>query len=199
MSAVARRLPEPEPESVRPSKRGEVRQFMRVVAPTGVERALAETELIVSKTDLKGVITYANTVFSRIAALPEGEALGAPHSIIRHPDMPRCVFQLLWDTIQDGREIFAYVNNLARDGANYWVFAHVTPTFDAQGRIIGYHSNRRKPDRAAVEACISLYADLKAMEDAHRSKTEGCAKALAHLVGLLEAQGVSYDEFVFSL
>ena len=176
-----------------------VRQFMRVVAPTGRERFLDERELIVSKTDLKGVITYANTVFSRIAALPEEEALGAPHSIIRHPDMPRCVFQLLWDTISRGNEIFAYVNNLARDGANYWVFAHVTPTLDHEGRIVAYHSNRRKPDRAAVEKCAALYADLKKMEDGYKSKTEGCQRALAHVASLLESKGVDYDQFVFSL
>lgn len=182
-----------------PRRSAKVRQFMRTVQPTGRERALSEAELIVSKTDLKGVITYANTVFSRLASLPEHEALGAPHSIIRHPDMPRCVFQLLWDTISSGREIFAYVNNLARDGENYWVFAHVTPTFDHDGRIVAYHSNRRRPDRSAVEKCIPLYAELKAMEDSHSSKTEGCQRALAHVVSMLEAQGVSYDEFVFSL
>jgi PAS domain S-box-containing protein len=187
---------EPVPQ---PRKKAKVRQFLRTVTPTGQERALSDAELIVSKTDLKGVITYANTVFSRIAALPEQAALGAPPSIIRHPDMPRCVFQLLWDTIAGGREIFAYVNNLARDGAHYWVFAHVTPTFDAQGRIVAYHSNRRRPDRAAVEKCIPLYAELRAMEDSYADKVEGCQRALAHVVSMLEGQGVSYDEFVFSL
>jgi PAS domain S-box-containing protein len=178
---------------------GKVRQFLRVVQPTGEERALDARELIVSKTDPKGVITYCNTVFSRLAAMSEDEALGAPHSIIRHPDMPRCVFQLLWETIAEGREIFAYVNNLARDGANYWVFAHVTPTFGPDGRIVGHHSNRRKPERSAVEACIPLYAELKAMEDSHSRKTEGSARALAHLRSTLDARGVSYDEFVFTL
>lgn len=182
-----------------PDRPDRLRQFQRTVAPTGRERALKDTELIVSKTDLKGVITYANTVFCRIAGLSEVEALGAPHSIIRHPDMPRCVFKLLWDTLEQGREIFAYVNNLARDGDNYWVFAHVTPTFDAAGRIVAYHSNRRRPDRAAVEKAAALYRDLKAIEDAAGSKAEGCARALAHMTGLLERAGVSYDEFVFSL
>jgi PAS domain S-box-containing protein len=198
MGSPALRLSEDEPQDEAPP-RPKVRQFLRTVQPTGRERALDARELIVSKTDLKGVITYANTVFSRIAALPEEEALGAPHSIIRHPDMPRCVFQLLWDTIAQGRDIFAYVDNLARNGDNYWVFAHVTPTFDAEGRIIAYHSNRRKPDRSAVEKCIPLYRELKAMEDSYSSKTEGCQRALAHVVSMLESQRMSYDEFVFSL
>ena len=197
MGQAALRIDEDDGPS--PPQTAKIRQFQRTVTPTGVERALDEREMIVSKTDVKGVITYCNTVFSRIACLPEKEALGAPHSIIRHPDMPRCVFQLLWDTIGSGREIFAYVNNLARDGSHYWVFAHVTPTFDAGGRIVGYHSNRRKPDRSAVEKCMPLYAELKAMEDSFPKKTEGCQKALAHVVSMLQAKGVSYDEFVFSL
>jgi hypothetical protein len=65
---------------------------------------------------------------------------------VRHPRMPRCVFKLLWETIQSGQDIFAYVCNLARNGDHYWVYAHVTPTFDEKGSIIGYHSNRRAPD-----------------------------------------------------
>ena len=59
--------------------------------------------------------------------------------------MPRCVFKLLWNTIDQGEEIFAYVVNLAGSGDHYWVFAHVTPSFDSEGNIIGYHSNRRPP------------------------------------------------------
>jgi PAS domain S-box-containing protein len=92
----------------------------------------------------QGHITYANDVFLRLSKYPLREVLGAPHSLIRHPDMPRCVFKLLWDTIEAKKEIFAYVLNMARDGNHYWVFAHVTPTLDAEQKIVGYHSNRRR-------------------------------------------------------
>ena len=102
------------------------------VAPTGRERVFGEDEIIVSKTDLQGRITYANSVFLRVAGYAEEDVLGQPHSMIRHPGMPRAVFKLLWETIAGGREIFAYVKNLARDGDHYWVFAHVTPSFDNQ-------------------------------------------------------------------
>ncbi|MBT3307547.1 MAG: PAS domain S-box protein [Alphaproteobacteria bacterium] len=78
---------------------------------TGVERFFEDDEIIVSKTDLKGRVTYANRVFLRLAGYTEQEVLGQPHSIIRHPEMPRCVFKLLWDTLEDGKEIFAYVIN----------------------------------------------------------------------------------------
>jgi len=100
---------------------------------TGVERFFDADEVIVSKTDLKGRITYANRVFQRVAGYGEAELMGAPHSIVRHPAMPRCVFKLLWDTLEAKQEIFAYVINRARNGDHYWVFAHVTPSFDAGG------------------------------------------------------------------
>lgn len=172
---------------------------MRAVTPTGVERALGEEELIVSKTDLKGRITYANDVFIRMARYPARDLIGAPHSLIRHPDMPRCVFKLLWDTIQAKREIFAYVLNLAGDGSHYWVFAHVTPTMDDQGNITGYHSNRRKPDRAQVEHVKPIYALLLEEEARHANAKEGMRASFNMMVDYLKQQGVGYDEFVFSL
>ena len=74
---------------------------------TGVERHFDDDEIIVSKTDLKGRITYGNRVFFRLAGYTEKECLGQPHSLIRHPEMPRCIFKLLWDTVEDKQEIFA--------------------------------------------------------------------------------------------
>src|SRR3546814_20818773 len=75
----------------------------------------------------------------------ERDLIDQPHSIVRHPDMPRCVFQLLWQTIAAGNEIFAYVKNIAKNGDYYWVFAHVTPSYDANGKIDSYNSTRRLP------------------------------------------------------
>jgi len=168
------------------------------VRPTGREQ-FARDEIIVSKTDRKGIITYANRVFLRVAGYTEEEVLGQPHNMIRHPDMPRCVFQLLWDVVQDGREIFAYVVNLTKHGDHYWVLAHVTPTFDDRGEIVGYHSNRRVPTRAAVDAVTPIYAELKAIEDRHANRKEGIAAATAVLQQKLTTAGVSYDELVWSL
>src|SRR5476649_17918 len=106
------------------------------VVATGVERTFGDDEIIVTKTDTKGRITYANDVFLRVSAYPETEMLGQPHSMIRHPDIPRCVFKLLWDELEARREIFAYVLNLAGDGAHYWVLAHVTPSVGSDGRVV---------------------------------------------------------------
>jgi PAS domain S-box-containing protein len=171
----------------------------RAIQPTGVENLLGEEELIVSKTDLKGRITYANDVFIRMAKYSWKELMGAPHSLIRHPEMPRSVFKLLWDTLQSRQEIFAYVVNLAKDGSHYWVFAHVTPTFDERGNIVGYHSNRRKPDAAQIERIKPIYKALCAEEARHANAKDGMHASFEAIVGLLKQQGVGYDEFVLSL
>lgn len=166
---------------------------------TGVERHFDDNEIIVSKTDTKGRITYANDVFLRVAGYTEKEILGQPHSIIRHPDMPRCVFALLWETIQSGREIFAYVLNRSANGDHYWVLANVTPTFGPDGKIIGYHSNRRVPRREAIEQVIPLYAALREEEEKERNRKEGMARSAQKLSNLLGDAGVDYDQFVFTL
>ncbi|MGB8273887.1 MAG: PAS domain-containing protein [Alphaproteobacteria bacterium] len=169
------------------------------VQPTGRESPFGVEELIVSKTDLKGRITYANDIFVRVSHFSLKELMGAPHSVIRHPDMPRSVFKLLWDTIEAKKEIFAYVINLAKNGDHYWVFAHVTPGFDMSGNIVGYHSNRRKPDAAQVQKVQPLYGQLAEIERRHENPKEGMAAALAHFTGFLKTQGMDYDEFIFSV
>jgi PAS domain S-box-containing protein len=176
------------------------RKLTRSVKPSGRERFFEKHELIVSKTDISGKITYANEVFQRLAGRGEAELLGAPHSIIRHPDMPRCVFKLLWDTISAGQEIFAYVINLAANGDHYWVFAHVTPSFDGSGRILGYHSNRRVPDpRIVTEAIVPLYRSLLEEEGRQGDRKVGLDAATAMILGLLEKEGKTYDEFILGL
>ena len=169
------------------------------IPPTGHEVTFEEHEVIVSKTDLKGIITYANPVFLRVAGFTEEEVLGQPHNIIRHPDMPRCVFKLLWDVLGSGQEIFAYVVNQCKNGDHYWVFAHVTPTFDDMGDIISYHSNRRVPDQSAIDAIVPIYALLKEKEDSFTDWREGM-QAATELLGVhLTEMGMPYEEFIFTL
>ncbi len=168
------------------------------IRPTGREKLFGEDEIIVSKTDRHGKITYANDVFVRVSGYSEAELLGMPHSIVRHPDMPRTVFNLLWETIQAGAEIFAYVKNLSADGDHYWVFAHVTPSFDDHGTIVGFHSNRRTPDRRALPVIERIYADLREVE---RSAAPGEAipSGRRALAKKLEELGQPYDVLMFSL
>lgn len=166
---------------------------------SGVERTFGTDEIIVSKTDTKGRIIYANEVFLAMAGYAEREILGQPHSIIRHPAMPRCVFKLLWDTIESGKECFAYVLNRSKNGDHYWVLAHVTPTFGPNGDIVSYHSNRRVPRRDAVAKAEGLYGELLAIEQRQDDRKAGMLTAFQALVDKLQAVGVPYDEFVFGL
>ncbi|MEJ2121033.1 MAG: PAS domain-containing protein [Alphaproteobacteria bacterium] len=169
------------------------------VEPTATERSFDEDDIIVSKTDAQGRITYANDVFLDVALYTEAEVLGQPHSMVRHPDMPRCVFKLLWDTIQARKEIFAYVKNMAKNGDFYWVFAHVTPSYDASGNVVGFHSNRRLPRPDAIAKVEPVYRQLLDEENRHSHRKAGMAAAGAMLGQMLADAGVEYDEFVFSL
>jgi PAS domain S-box-containing protein len=170
------------------------------VMSTDEEVFFDQNDIIVSRTDLKGRITYANRTFCDIAGYAESELLGQPHNIIRHPDMPRAVFKLLWDVILDGREVFAYVKNLAKSGAYYWVFAHVTPSFDHRGRIASFHSSRRVPDRNILETTIiPLYAAVLQEERRHRNGQAELAAGFAMVIDHLKSKNMTYDEFIFSL
>ncbi len=171
----------------------------RIASLTGHERTFAEDELIVTKTDAKGRLTYVNDVCIDVCGYSEAEMIGQQHSIVRHPEMPRCVFKLLWERIQAGKEIFAYVNNRAKNGDHYWVFAHITPNFAPDGTILGYHSNRRVPKREALEKIKPVYAQLVREEERHENRKAGMDSAYRMLLDILEKQGKTYDEFVLGL
>ena len=168
------------------------------VTPTSVEKSMREHDFIVSKTDTKGRITYGNEIFIEFSGYSEKELLGAQHNIIRHPDMPRGVFKFLWDNIAGGNEVFAYVKNMAKDGSFYWVFANVTPDYDASGNIIGYLSVRRAPKRSAVQVVDGLY---KAMLEAEKKAgpKDACDASLALLVSVLNEKGLSYEQLIHAL
>ena len=166
---------------------------------TGVERTFSVDQFIVSKTDCAGRITYANDVFLEVSGYAEAELLGRPHNMIRHPEMPRVVFMLLWDTISVGKEIFAYVINLAKNGDHYWVFAHVTPNFDADGKIVGYHSCRRVPRPGILDHIRPFYAKLHQVETRIGRTSEAMAASGAMIEELYRSVGASsYEEFIIT-
>lgn len=167
---------------------------MRRPTPTHNEKVLREDDFIVSKTDLKGRIIYGNKIFIKISDYCESELLGSPHSILRHPDMPKVIFKLLWERIRNKEEIFAYVKNLCKDGSYYWVFANVTATVDSQGNIRDFHSVRRKPNAKALDIIKPLYSQL--VDEEKRGGLEASERLLNKI---LKEKGVSYDEFVLGL
>jgi len=168
------------------------------ITPTSVEKMMRENDFIVSKTDLKGRITYGNRIFIEFSGYSEAELLGAQHNIIRHPDMPRAVFKLLWDNIQAGRECNAYVKNMAKDGGYYWVFTNVTPSFDRDGKISGYLSVRRKPAASGVRTASELYRALLAAEQKAGAR-DAIVASTKILTDLLAEKGMSYDELVLAI
>lgn len=163
------------------------------------ERVLEDNDFIVSKTDLKGRITYGNRIFAEYAGYTEKEFLGKNHNIVRHPDMPKAVFKLLWDRIQAGQEVFAFVKNRCKLGGFYWVYANVTPSYDMHGQLIGYYSVRRKPNPSALPAVTSVYRQMSQIEKSAGSVKVGMDQALAWLQTQLQAKGTDYDAFVMAL
>lgn len=170
----------------------------QTIVPNNNEIRLADDDLIVSKTDVKGRITYANRTFMRIAGFAEPELLGMPHNIIRHPDMPRGVFKLLWDTLQGGNEFFGYVKNLCKDGSFYWVMANVTPDFDPSGQLRGYYSVRRRASEQGIATMAAIYRRMIELER-QASGRESMSLSQGYLNELLQSQGCDYTAFVLDV
>ncbi len=148
--------------------------------PTGEERLVRTDELFFSTTDRRGIIRAGNSVFARISAYPASELVGAPHNIIRHPDMPGGTFKVMWDRLLARQPMVAYVENLAKDGRAYWVFATVTPLNG------GFLSVRMAPMTALFPAARQLYQDLRGIERSARESGMSRADAAAEGAAALE-------------
>ena len=161
---------------------------------TNNEKQLGENDFIVSKTDTKGRIIYCNEIFAKMAGYPPADLIGANHNIIRHPDMPRLAFKIVWDAIQNKKEFFGFVKNLCADGEYYWVLAYITADLDERGNIISYSSIRRKPPQSAIDQIIPIYQQLLEAE-----KSGGIDASSKILNSLLKQHKMEYDEFVINL
>lgn len=168
------------------------------ITPTQHERVMREDDFLVSRTDTKGRIVYGNRVFIEFSGYTESELLGKQHNIVRHPDMPRGVFKLLWDTLHREQEIFAYVKNMSKDGGFYWVFANVTPSLDADGQVEGYFSVRRKPKSQSVAIISDIYRQMLEVEN-KAGPRDATDASLAWLNNVLTQRGVSYESFILSI
>ena len=128
------------------------------------EEYIFKKGLIISSTNLKGIITYANRKFCEIAGYTRGELKGKNHNIVRHPDMPKLAFQEVWETIQSGKEWTGIIKNLRKDGRYYWVYSHITPML-AKEKIVGYTAARRPASSTEVEEIIPIYRNLLEKEN----------------------------------
>ncbi len=153
--------------------------------PRNEEIELDPKRYIVSETDEKGKITFCNDYFIEVCGYEKEELIGKPHSIVRHPDMPRVVFKLLWETISQGKNINAVVKNLAKDGRYYWIFTEFESRRDTDtGEIIGYHAARKSISKHVIEIIAGLYAELLEIE-----KNEDIEASEKYLVSFLKDKG----------
>jgi len=158
---------------------------MKKPTPIDEEIKLDPKRYIVSETDAKGKITYVNDYFIEISGYTKDELMGKPHSIVRHPDMPKVVFKLLWETISQGKNINAVVKNLAKDGRYYWIFTEFESRKNQDtGDIIGYHADRKSISPHVLEIIADLYAELLDIE-----KKDGVEASEKYLVEFLRDKG----------
>jgi len=168
----------------------------RIALPEPVDREISirNDQVLLSITDTKGVIEYCNEDFVEISGYEEYELAGAAHNIVRHPDMPRVVFKLMWNRIQSKQNIIAVVKNMAKTGRYYWVITDFVIKEDNEGNIIGYKAYRKPAPRKAIEALIPLYKKLRAIEDAN-----GMESAERFLNGFFDGKNTNYDDFIENL
>jgi len=115
---------------------------------------------LISETDLKGNITYVNRKFVEMSGYSKSEAIGHPHNILRHPDMPRAAFAQMWKTIQSGQIWEGYVKNLCKDGKFYWVIVNIVPKLGENGEIVGYIASRKVPKRHDIASVERDYQEM---------------------------------------
>jgi len=153
---------------------------MQKIKPTDIEKEVRSVDLIVSKSDKDGNITYTNPIFMKISGYTQGELLDKPHSILRHPDMPKVVFKYLWDILKAANDVVAYVKNLCKDGSYYWVLATVKTAKNPDGSFRNYMSTRRCITDNAKKIISELYAKFLKIE-----KEDG-----------FEASQIAFDKFL---
>ncbi len=159
--------------------------------PRDEEIILDPKRYIVSETDEKGKITFCNDYFKEVSGYSDEELIGHAHSIVRHPDMPKVVFKLLWETISQGKNINAVVKNLAKDGRYYWIFTEFESRKDTDtGEIIGYHASRKTVSKHVIEIIADLYSELLAVE-----KSDGVEASEKFLNDFLKEKG---DDITFA-
>ena len=155
---------------------------------------LDPNQYIVSKTDTKGIITYVNDYFMKISGYTQSEMIGQPHNIIRHPDMPKVIFKLLWKNISAGKDMHAVIKNRAKNGDYYWVLTAFEIHYDADNNIDGYTAYRRGVNSAITKKISKLYSKLLEIE-----RQEGTKASEKYLKKFLDKKKMSYDQYVMSL
>jgi len=162
--------------------------------PIDEEIKFSKKKFIVSKTDIKGNIIFVNKNFCDISEYSEEELIGSPHNIIRHPDMPRAIFFLLWSSLLRGEPVSGVVKNLSKSGRYYWVIADFDVKIDEDGNIKSFTAFRRSAPQQVIDIIEELYETMLNIE-----RRRGMKGSLSYLEAYLEEHNMTYDEFLNDL
>ena len=165
--------------------------------PTPIDREVQwdKTKTLISETDVKGTISNVNDVFCAVAHYSASELIGQPHNLIRHPDMPKLIFKLLWDNLKVGNNFVGVIKNLAKTGEYYWVVTDFEMRRDAMGNITHYIGRRKSVPEAAINNYLApFYESLLKME-----KIGGVELSSRFFKNYLTKQGKDYIDFVISI
>ncbi|MET0946606.1 MAG: PAS domain-containing protein [Flavobacterium sp.] len=166
----------------------------RITRPTPSDREVDwnKNKVLLSKTDTKGTILYANEDFIDVSGYDEFELIGQPHNIIRHPDMPKVIFKFLWDSIKASKNIHVIIKNMSKTGRYYWVITDFKIIADSDGEIVGYFGTRKSvPEDVIVKFIEPLYKKLLHIEEA-----SGMSASEEYLTGFLEERKKTYMEYI---
>ena len=169
-------------------------KYIKRPLPINEEIELSPYKTIMSKTDKKGIIEYANEYFMEVSGYKEWELMGQPHNIIRHPDMPKVIFKLLWNKLNEGEPMMAIVKNLSKDGRYYWVIADFFSKLDKDGNVISHYARRKAVPNEVKEKISKLYKILLEIE-----KNSGIDASQAYLEGFLEDKSITYFDLILNL
>jgi PAS domain S-box-containing protein len=161
--------------------------------PNGNEIILDPTKVIMSKTDYKGIIQYANDYFVEVCGYKAYELMGKPHNIIRHPDMPKVIFKFMWEQLHKGENIYAAVKNLAKDGSYYWVMTYFETKYDSNGNILAHYARRKAIPLKAKQVFEELYLKILKIEKQNPIAAE------KYFYGFIEDSKKEYNELFLSI
>ncbi len=161
------------------------------------QRNINTKDILVSKTDLQGMITYCNSAFMIYSGRNLEDLVGTKHISIKHPDMPKSIYRHLWKELRDLHEVNCLLKNMNKAGETYWTFMNATPSFDAESKHIGYLFVQRSASEDAITYFDGLYKEMCVTESQHSSDDEAMDASYQHLDNVAAPQG-GHNEFVFS-
>jgi PAS domain S-box-containing protein len=165
-----------------------------MVKPTNKEIKLSVYDMLVSKTDVGGNIMFANSKFMDISGYKESELMGSPHSIVRHPDMPKAIFFMMFKRLKEGKSFLSVIKNMSKSGDYYWVTTDFSIQRDRDGKIISFMSFREAAPRAVVEEIEMLYSKMLDIE-----KSLDMDASLAYFDLFFENKETTYDAYIKEL